>query len=479
MSVYEKMTAIADKIRAKTGTTEKLNLDQMAEGVDGVYEAGKSSMIDESKIIEKTISGHNTVSVDDVSELPHDINVQLSSDTVTDFSGKVVSVYGKNLFNQNEPISALSFNSKTYYGYALTLPAGRYTITPFPLSTNTNGYIYIRTMQGITVQHNHPRLVANGDINARTVDIADGASLIIYEASGNTQNAAIEQFSRFNIQVEAGGTSTNYESYIAPITYTPTANGKVEGIKSVSPNMTILCDGVDMNMTYRANWSVVTERQNIWNGMTANNARTSFPYGFAYGWSDGSFHPITKISLKGSNVYLFYQSKIRDLAGQLKKYGAELDTSKATSLQSAFQNAQIYNMPEISLEGITSTNGVNNIFYSCACSTIENLIFKADGTTPTINTMFGYASSLVNIKITGTIGSSISFKDCPLSVESMFNIIWSLKRFADDMDNWGTQTLTFSNDCWSKLEASGEEIPDTAYGTWRDYIEGSIGWLTA
>lgn len=40
MSVNEKMTAIADAIRAKTGHTEKLGLDAMAAAVPQVYEAG-------------------------------------------------------------------------------------------------------------------------------------------------------------------------------------------------------------------------------------------------------------------------------------------------------------------------------------------------------------------------------------------------------------------------------------------------------
>ena len=41
MSVKEKMTAIADNIREKTSTAEPLTLDDMASGVNEVYEAGK------------------------------------------------------------------------------------------------------------------------------------------------------------------------------------------------------------------------------------------------------------------------------------------------------------------------------------------------------------------------------------------------------------------------------------------------------
>ena len=46
MSVYEKMTAIADNIREKTGGTEALSLDDMASGVNDVYEAGKQAEYD-------------------------------------------------------------------------------------------------------------------------------------------------------------------------------------------------------------------------------------------------------------------------------------------------------------------------------------------------------------------------------------------------------------------------------------------------
>ncbi len=47
MSVNEKMTAIADNIRSKTGGTEALTLDDMASGVNEVYEAGKKEEYNE------------------------------------------------------------------------------------------------------------------------------------------------------------------------------------------------------------------------------------------------------------------------------------------------------------------------------------------------------------------------------------------------------------------------------------------------
>ena len=46
-TVKEKMTAIADAIRAKTGGTEPLTLDGMAEDIPKVYNAGKQAQYDE------------------------------------------------------------------------------------------------------------------------------------------------------------------------------------------------------------------------------------------------------------------------------------------------------------------------------------------------------------------------------------------------------------------------------------------------
>lgn len=46
-TVNEKMTAIADAIRDKTGGSEALTLDDMASGVNEVYEAGKQAEYDE------------------------------------------------------------------------------------------------------------------------------------------------------------------------------------------------------------------------------------------------------------------------------------------------------------------------------------------------------------------------------------------------------------------------------------------------
>ena len=53
MSVNEKMTTIANAIREKTGETKALNLDDIANGINNVYEIGKSEGASETVAYEE------------------------------------------------------------------------------------------------------------------------------------------------------------------------------------------------------------------------------------------------------------------------------------------------------------------------------------------------------------------------------------------------------------------------------------------
>ena len=55
-----------------------------------------------------------------------------------------------------------------------------------------------------------------------------------------------------NIQIECGSTPTTYEPFKEPTTYQSTADGIVNGITSIAPNMTLLtnADSVVINANY-------------------------------------------------------------------------------------------------------------------------------------------------------------------------------------------------------------------------------------
>lgn len=70
----------------------------IAENEQRVYESGQSSMVDESKIIEKTASGIGYVTVNDVSEIPHDVSVKLTNKNL--FDGQFIN--GAHLYATGE-----------------------------------------------------------------------------------------------------------------------------------------------------------------------------------------------------------------------------------------------------------------------------------------------------------------------------------------------------------------------------------------
>lgn len=91
---------------------------QLKKDFDNVYKKGQSSMVDESKIIEKTVSGEY-IAVDDVSEIPHNVKVKLTSETLTDYSGVTVFV-GR---SENEITETLKANADgTVEGIKSTSP---------------------------------------------------------------------------------------------------------------------------------------------------------------------------------------------------------------------------------------------------------------------------------------------------------------------------------------------------------------------
>lgn len=56
----------------------------IAENVPKVFEAGQKSMVDESKIIEATTTGESILLLDDVSEIPHEVDVRVWSKNLLD-----------------------------------------------------------------------------------------------------------------------------------------------------------------------------------------------------------------------------------------------------------------------------------------------------------------------------------------------------------------------------------------------------------
>lgn len=388
--------------------------DKYEEGYEDGYDDGKSSMIDESKIIEKTASGTGIVALDDVSEIPHDISVQLSGDNV---GGKQVKVCG-NLCD----FDTLTFTHSKSLQFRNQLPAGKLSISALVTTTATTDTCVLGIVD-INGNATYPtiRKTINGtrSITTFTASAPIRAMTFYSGADSDSSKGQIATFEDIMISYEMQILA--YSPYTEPLTYTSNIDGKIEGISSISPYMAFVCDGADMSVSYRADWGIVTEREKQWNAFSINGIRTNFQYAFANGWSDETFHPFTDVNMSGNASYAFWGCRIVDLVQCFKKYGTKLNTSQATNMQLFAYGTRTRFLPEISFEGITSAANVNNVFSSSYITEIEKVVFKEDGTTP-IGNMFNNATGLKEVRIGGVIGQSVNFGVCPLSRESMTNI---------------------------------------------------------
>lgn len=187
------------------------------------------------------------------------------------------------------------------------------------------------------------------------------------------------------------------------------------------------------------------EHYNFWyNFQNQGETMTSYTYAF-YGayWNDKNYNPLYDIKVSSSCNGIFQQSRITN-----------------TKVMIDISNSNIKGNTASMFEGATKL------------SEIPLLKLKDDGSN-NLNKNFDGCTALTTINFEGKIGRNASFVDCPLSVASMKNSIAHLKDYSEDADNSGKYTLTFSEDCWKRLEASGAS-PDG--DTWENYVI-KLGWL--
>ena len=219
----------------------------------------------------------------EISGLMGDIN-NLSitiENTEIDFSSVKVSRYGKNL--QPYPYYSKSSSSN---GITFTVNADN--------SININGTATANTdFNFVNGQAGYRQFIKAGTytISGNPTDM--GMNMFLYEERNSTSNYAVygtkngvpTTFTIINDsyyfwyirvpngksvnnttlypQIEVGTTATEYKPYKEPQTVTANEDGTVEGLKSISPNMTIFTDtaGVIINATYNVDTKTYIDRK--------------------------------------------------------------------------------------------------------------------------------------------------------------------------------------------------------------------------
>lgn len=408
-------------------TAEKLV--KIAKNEQKVYEAGQKSMVDESKIIEKTVSG-SVIALDDVSEVPHEVSVQLSSDTVTDFSGVAVKVLGKNLFDGIFELGIIAGSSgKEVYdakyvrsvNYIPVVEGVSYVFSYIPVIT-TPTLVYEYTADYTYNNTNYVSVV-----HGSTYIPSKNTKYIRFRPNNNTVDLSVK------CQMEVGTVSTVYEAYISEKTYAVGADGKALA-KSISPYMTITTDTADVNITatYHKSWGMQTEYDKFWDayqGLGEVIAATSMFSGSR--WNDTCYNP--KIAIKASSFSGMYQnSQISDTKVPLDfTYGSGTDV---------FRNAsKLRNIEKIIVD---SDNAFSNWFYNC--------------------------TALEEIRFEGTIGNSLDIHwSTKLSFESLVSIVSALSKTVTG------QTIT--------LPTTARQTYDNATisGAWDNLVKQYTNWTFA
>jgi hypothetical protein len=213
---------------------------------------GKLAILNESKYMHPTISG-SAISVNDVNSMEHSLGVELTSDTITDLSGVEVSRYGKNLcsniFSEYANTNYCSF----YIGNVPLIMSLKDKDT----SVDISGCYFGWAVDPNNVNNGYRWVVENGTVKSlkTNTSVQNGKRcpyLIIYPGGDNAETTLNKIMQRWDIQVELGTVATEFEPYKSYLTATASADGTVEGLTSLSPNMTLVSDteGVTINCEY-------------------------------------------------------------------------------------------------------------------------------------------------------------------------------------------------------------------------------------
>ena len=219
------------------------------------------------------------------------------------------------------------------------------------------------------------------------------------------------------------------------------------------------------------------EWSEFWDAFQQNGSRTHYAYAFAQSWDSKTFKP--KYDIKPSDAsYMFYTTKITgDVKELLENSGTVLDTSKATYMQYAFNNAWgITHLPEISFESANAYEArIQGVFMGCYdLKRIDKVIYPTEKHQPTTNT-FQSCGRLSYLRIGGVIGNNFNVSWCPLDVDSVLSILTHLKDYSTE--NTGVYTLTLKDTCKTAMAELGA-IAELNNRTYTEYL-ANIGWNLA
>lgn len=209
----------------------------------------------------------------------------------------------------------------------------------------------------------------------------------------------------------------------------------------------------------------------FWDTLQQNGTRTDYSRCFT-GWIKEMkpfFKPKYDMLVKNANNMFTYNKAIEDLPSVCEEQGITLDFKQCTNFSTAFYGSE---MLRIGTVDTTAASTLAETFCNCAkLQTIDLLILKEDGSQTLSNKPFVGCSSLENITVSGTVGSSgLSFADCPgLTAASLASILTALSK---DSTTASGKSITFA-----KANKTAIEADESALAQYNAAL--SAGWTIA
>ena len=483
------MTAIADAIRAANGSTDKYLPSEMPRAIKSCVGG------DISKFgLSNEVTGTGIVTCDYVNENEHNVEVKLSSDTVTDFSGVGVKCVSNNFLRltNREIKTTIDTNftgNNMYLGIAASNNINSDKITSYSIDESSLTMVSTENGYGIgldvSVEENEKYIVSSDSSEPIYTAFynSEGGFLLFSAKKAFTTPAGAKwavvvfrptqkvEHTYSDIQLELGTVETNYKPCTEK-TYTANADGTVDGVTSISPVMNIICDteGVDISAKYYQCPSVEYDR--FWDEYQENGMRTIYSNAFANQyWNDKTFSPKYDLVITSSangELNMFTDAQITDIKGILERNGVTLDTSNSPLLNCTFLRARLNKrLPTLNVQNVSR---MINSFNTCIL--LEELGLADIQSNCTFENAFNSCSYLKYLTVSGVIGKTIDLQwSSLLELESAKNILRCLANLVDT--NPFTQTITFHVDVWSKLAEEGNTSPNG--NTWEEYLT-DIGW---
>ena len=176
----------------------------------------------------------------------------------------------------------------------------------------------------------------------------------------------------------------------------------------------------------------------FWDTYQTNGERSNYGYAFAYyGWTEDSFKPkYDMLTVNSIGIFMYSRIKV-DLVEYLEKLGIKLEfSSTAASKAQIFFSSWFTRIGIINVENAASmAEAFRNMPY---LETIDELVVNE--VTNFHDTTFRDCKALKNLKITGSIATTLDLQWCPLTKASIESVINALAV----SPNISRPTVTFS-----------------------------------